>query len=275
MIYDITSQATPPGNFEYIPPTNLVSAPAGGLYADIFFGVMGVIFLVWLITIVVRNRDWTPILLVLGGALVVAYEPIVDVLGKIVYPLNYTYQFVSFGRTLPLWLFVPYAGFLGIFPYLVAQFMRKKDAKKKHLYLMAVAMFVAIFVLDFVVSHTGHYAYYGTGLGRTLCGSLEMAAFPIISGYLYLIISSYKGILAKLASFFVPSIGFAAAFASTVFPLSFALNTSLPLGLDIFFRVCAVLQTVLVVAIVSSLAIKHVEREKNCMMNDAEIINNA
>lgn len=275
MIFDITSPATPPGNFEYIPPTNMVSAPAGGLYSDIFFGIMGLIFLAWLIRIVVRDRDWAPILLVLGGALVVAYEPIVDVLGKIVYPLNYTHQFVSFGRTLPLWLFVPYAGFLGIFPYLVAQYMRKKDVKRKNLYLMAVAMFAGIFVLDFVVSHTGHYAYYGTGIGRTLCGSLEMAAFPIISGYLYLIISSYKGTLAKLASFFVPSIGFAAAFASTVFPLSFALNTTLPLVLDIFFRVCAVIQTVLVVAIVTSLAMKHVESENNSMLNNEQIIYNA
>jgi hypothetical protein len=245
-------------DFPYIPPAWAINAPANGLYADWFFGVFGVIAVVWLAWFIWRKRDWTPLVLVLGGALVVAYEPIVDVLGQIVYPLNYTYYFVSFGRALPMWLFVPYGIVLGIFPYFIARYM-EHNPQPKRLYLIAVAMFAGVFALDFVVAGTGHYTYYGTGILRTMCGSIEIAAYPLVSGYLLLQLNRFRQrgwadkVFVKAGIFFTPSIAFAAAFAATCFPLAFALNTPLPLVLDVALRLATIAQTVIVVRLITSM----------------------
>lgn len=245
-------------DFPYVPPAGAINAPAGGLYADLFFGIAGVIVLAWLAWYAWRKRDWTPLVLVLGGAMVVAYEPIVDVLGQIVYPLNYTHYFVSFGRDLPLWLFVPYGLVLGVFPYFIANYM-EKNPQPKQLYLMAVAMFVGVFLLDVVVAGAGHYLYYGTGIMATMCGSIEMAAYPLVSGYLLMQLRRFRPrgwfdkAIAKAGIFFTPSIAFAAAFAVTCFPLAFALNTPLPPVLDVALRLATVVQTVVIVRLMTSM----------------------
>jgi hypothetical protein len=235
-------------------PANLVSAPQNGLYADMGFGVLALISITWVLYMAIRRREPTPLVLVVGASFVTCYEPIVDVLGKIVYPLNYTFHFRSFNRHLPLWLFSPYGTILGLVPYFVARYLNTGNVRRKVLYLIAGINYMAVFLLDIVESSTGHYLYYGKGLGHTLPGSLVMAAFPIVSGYALYRAHAYKGLTGTLVTFFIPSATFGAAWAATSFPLSFALNTSLSTALDVLFRLTAIVQTIGLVWFVSDLA---------------------
>jgi len=231
------------GGVEPPPPSDLIPAPANGLYADIFFGIVGVAVLIWVVVLMTRTKNVLPLLLVAGGALVAVNEPIVDVLGKIIYPLNYTYKLVSFGRDLPLWLIPPYMGFLGITPYYMARIIQRTPANKKALYLFSILPLVGIFFLDFAVSRTGHYQYYGTGLFHNGAGYFLTAAYPLVAGYALYLSYSLKGIGARLVQFFLPSVAFSAAFAVTSFPLCFALNTDLTPALDMMIRLLSVVQT--------------------------------
>jgi hypothetical protein len=231
------------GGLEPPPSSQLIPAPANGLYADIFFGIIGIAVLIWAIVSTIRTKNILPLLLVIGAGLVALDEPMIDVLGKIIYPLNYTNKFVSFGRDLPLWLIPPYMGFLGITPYYVAKLIQQKPVNKKALYLFSALPLIGIFLLDFAVAKTGHYQYYGEGLFHNGAGYFLTAAYPLIAGYALFLSSSLKGVGAKIVQFFLPSVAFSAAFAVTSFPLCFALNTELPAIFDIIIRLISVLQT--------------------------------
>jgi hypothetical protein len=223
-------------------PGHLFQVPADGLYGTIIFGVMGVVCIVWAAVILVRQKNVVPILLCAGSALAVVNEPIVDVLGKIVYPHNFMWTIESFGRDIPLILCPGYMAWCAMVPYYVARYM-KRGAQKKTLYLIALFTFVSVVLTDTIATSNTHWVYYGEGLLHNFTGSLTMAAFPIVSGAMLFLVYSRTGIAPKLAVFFTPLVALSMSLAGTSFTLCFAMNTELPPVVDLIFRAMAPLLT--------------------------------
>jgi hypothetical protein len=224
-------------------PAHLFQVPADGLYGTLIFGVMGAICIVWAIVLLIRQKNVVPLLLCAGSALAVINEPIVDVLGKILYPHNFMWTLESFGRDIPLVLCPGYMAWCAMVPYYIARYMQK-GAKKKTLYLIALFTFVSVVLTDTIATSNTHWVYYGEGLLHNFTGSLTMAAFPIVSGAMLFLVYRRKGIAAKLAVFFIPSVALSASLAGTSFTLCFAMNTELPPVVDLIFRAMAPLLTV-------------------------------
>ncbi len=224
-------------------PAHLLEVPADGLPGTIIFGVMGAICIVWAIVLLIRQKNVVPLLLCAGSALAVVNEPIVDVLGKIVYPHNFMWTMESFGRDIPLVLCPGYMAWCAMVPYYIARYMQK-GAKKKNLYLIALFTFVSVVLTDYIATSNTHWVYYGEGLLHNFTGSLTMAAFPIVSGAMLFLMYSRKGIAAKLGVFFIPLVALSVSLAGTTFTLCFAMNTELPSVVDLLFRAMAPLLTV-------------------------------
>jgi hypothetical protein len=121
--------------------------------------VVGVLW--WVIRQRRSNATWTPLLLVLGGTLMVFIEPIVDSLGHcwFYYPGQWT-LLSTLGVHLPIWILPAYFWFFGGQSALCFKALSSRPTPET-----IVKMYATVFLADVLLEHAGLYldvfTYYG------------------------------------------------------------------------------------------------------------------
>jgi hypothetical protein len=144
------------------PPVDTLVMPAGP--QRVITIILGV-----LVTglVVAALRDWrrshSPVylLLIIGGTLAAANEPIVDVLGLCFHPAIAGWTaFETYGRPIPAWAVLAYPMFFGGLSCLVIMFLRH-GATRKNFWLGVTAIFIVDLVLELPLLNADVYVYYG------------------------------------------------------------------------------------------------------------------
>jgi hypothetical protein len=142
------------------PPLHAVVPATAQAVADLCWGALALIAIVYAIVEWRRTRSLLPMILILGGAIAYLNEPIVDVLGLCWHPRIHQQHVLSTFGPLPLWGLFAYIVFFGAGPYIVLKLLRRGITRRQFWYgvagLMAVNLGIEIPLLP-----THLYLYYG------------------------------------------------------------------------------------------------------------------
>ncbi|MHB8690066.1 MAG: hypothetical protein ACYDHH_02360 [Solirubrobacteraceae bacterium] len=142
------------------PPLHAVVPATAQTVADLCWGALALIAIVYAIVEWRRTQSLLPIILILGGAIAYLNEPIVDVLGLCWHPRVHQQHLLSTFGPLPLWGLFAYVVFFGAGPYIVLKLLRRGITRRQFWYgvagLMAVNLGIEIPLLP-----THLYLYYG------------------------------------------------------------------------------------------------------------------
>lgn len=108
-----------------------------------------------------RERDSYPLFILLGAACSVIYEPLGDILTKVVYPpLNQLSLMTSFGRPLPLWMLPNYAFFFCVPVLLLLQFVVRPDVTPRKWWIAYAGVVLAVALFEQPGINSDFWRYY-------------------------------------------------------------------------------------------------------------------
>jgi len=143
-------------------------------------------FVVFAVRVWRRERDPIPALCLVGGAVCVFFEPVVDVLGLCWYPrVGQHTLFETFGRPIPVLTVFGYTWFMGGLSALV--YRRTLEGGVRAAVVMYPVFMVLYLPFELVAVQTGVYVYYGHQPLRVLdfpaWWAFVNCATPVIAGY--------------------------------------------------------------------------------------------
>jgi hypothetical protein len=148
------------------PPRDLKAADSAGAYV-VVIGVCFAIGAAWCLREAIRRRDALPVVMLLGGALAVGGEPIVDNLGAVWYPAdNPVVPYTAMGVPQPLFLQLGYPLFWGAIVYVFYELLRSGRVRIWPLFLFVFALDLFVEILGVRVLDVG--VYYGPAPYRLL-----------------------------------------------------------------------------------------------------------
>lgn len=147
----------------------------------------------WVVAIVLAVRYWRrhgtpiPLLFLVGGAICIVFEPIVDVLGHVLFPReNQWVGFESFGRPIPMFMWPVYSWFVGGQAFLVWYLLRRGMTRNQLWKFWLTVMGINV-VLETPGLLMDVYTYYGhqpfNPWGLPLWWPPVNATMPIVAGY--------------------------------------------------------------------------------------------
>jgi hypothetical protein len=181
-----------------------------------------------------RRRDATPLMFLLGGALTVGYEPLVDVLGKCYLPDQYQWTiFTVLGRDMPAYAVLVYSAFFGGFAWMSWSHLRSGKPASGLWRKYAIAICINTFLFETPAVTIFHlYKYYGHQpldfWGFPLWWPFVNTAGPIAAGVVVYLLGEYSGLskrtLLGLCVVLVPMTN-GAANGAAAYPTWVALNS--------------------------------------------------
>jgi hypothetical protein len=142
------------------PPVDMVMPAGPQLVFTVLWGSVAAVLLVWaLVELVVRRRPLF-LLLLLGGALCYAVEPMVDVLGLLWHPVPGQWVALDTFRAVPLWGLFVYVICFGGLPYVMYRDFRAHASVRRLLTWIGIFWLVDVAV-EWPILASGLYVYYG------------------------------------------------------------------------------------------------------------------
>lgn len=213
------------------PPTGLEMNAAGQTIFTVGVTV------VWLVAIALAVRYWRrhhsalPLLFLVGGAVCIVFEPVVDVLGLCFFPRqNQWVAIETFGRPIPMFMVPVYSWFVGGQAILVWHLLRRGMDRRQFW-----TCWFAIMAVDVVLETPGLlmnvYTYYGSQpfnpWGLPLWWAPVNATMPVVAGYLVYRMAPHLQGWKTLAVVALLPMADGIANAATAWPVWAALNTNL------------------------------------------------
>lgn len=178
-----------------------------------------------------KERSPIPALCMVGGALAILMEPIVDVLGQVWFPRDGQWRLLeTWGRPIP-WFIVVYIWYVGGQAYLS---YRKLDqgGRGRDIWKLYGLFFVANVICETPGLYMNLYAYYGhqplNFFRLPLWWPAVNAAMPILAGTLIFLLRPYLQGWRVLAVILLIPAADGMANAAVAWPTWNALNTRLP-----------------------------------------------
>jgi hypothetical protein len=142
------------------PPVDAAMPAAGTVWAAVF-GCMVVAFLVAATIAWRRTGSPVGILLLVGGALAVTNEVIIDELGLIWHhAIGQFTVFETFGRPIPLWALFAHTAYFGGLTWLFATYLYRRPTRAG-IWKAVAALLASNAALDIAILATDVYSYYG------------------------------------------------------------------------------------------------------------------
>jgi hypothetical protein len=197
--------------------------------------LLGVV--VFAVRVARRHHSLVPFALLLGGALTVGYEPIVDVLGMCYLPKSYQWTlFSALGRDMPVYAILVYCAFFGGFATVAWNHLKSGSPARGLWRKYIAAILINTFAFETpAVAVFSVYTYYGKQpfnfLGFPLWWPFINTAGPLIAGALIYLLGNRFNVgsrtLLALAAIAVPMMD-GAVNASAAYPTWLALNSDVP-----------------------------------------------
>lgn len=197
--------------------------------------LLGVV--VYAVRVARRHHSLVPFAFLLGGALTVGYEPVVDVLGMCYLPKDYQWTLFSvLGRDMPVYTILVYCAFFGGFATVAWNHLKSGGPPRGLWRKYIAAILINTFAFETpAVAVFSVYTYYGKQpfnfWGFPLWWAFINTAGPLIAGALiYLLGNRFNvgsRILLALGVIAVPMMD-GAVNASAAYPTWLALNSDVP-----------------------------------------------
>ncbi|HEY1971207.1 MAG TPA: hypothetical protein VGH89_24850 [Pseudonocardia sp.] len=222
------------------PVPDLTVSPAVHIAATLAAGLVWLGVLIFASVQARRHRSPIPLLFLLGGALTVGFEPIVDTLGKCYLPRNYQWtMFTVLDRPMPVYAVLVYSAFFGGFALMAWSHLRRGGAPSELWRKYALAIAINTFLFETPAVPIFHvYTYYGNQpfdfWGFPLWWPFVNTAGPLVAGALVYVLQTHLELPAKrllpLAVLLVP-MGDGFSNAASAYPTWLALNSAVPAAL--------------------------------------------
>lgn len=191
----------------------------------------------WVVAIVLAIRYWrregTPIalLFLVGGTICILFEPIVDVLGQVLFPReNQWIGIETFGRPIPIFMYPVYSWFVGGQAFLVWYLLRRGMTRGQLWKFWLTVMAVNV-VLETPGILMDVYTYYGAQpfnpWGLPLWWPPVNSTMPIVAGYAVYRMTPHLTGWKVLAVIPMVPMADGAANGAIAWPVWTALNTNL------------------------------------------------
>ena len=191
----------------------------------------------WVVAIVLAIRYWrregTPIalLFLVGGTICILFEPIVDVLGQVLFPReNQWIGLETFGRPIPIFMYPVYSWFVGGQAFLVWYLLRRGMTRGQLWKFWLTVMAVNV-VLETPGILMDVYTYYGAQpfnpWGLPLWWPPVNSTMPIVAGYAVYRMTPHLTGWKVLAVIPMVPMADGAANGAIAWPVWTALNTNL------------------------------------------------
>jgi hypothetical protein len=169
------------------PPVGLHMSAVGQTIFTIGVSIPWVVLAVLAIRAYVKHRDALPVLCMVGGALCILMEPVVDVLGMCFFPRAHQWIGLEvFGRPIPLFMWPVYSWFVGGQAYLFLRAFRNGLTPRRLAQLWLLVMGVNL-ILESPGLWMNVYTYYGkqpfNPWGLPLWWPPVNATMPIVAGF--------------------------------------------------------------------------------------------
>jgi hypothetical protein len=214
-----------------LPPYNFKASSAQDVFSIGQFVVFGVM-LTFAVREVARGRGPVFLYCLIGGAIAVIWEPIVDVLGQCWLPTRGQHweAFTLLGRHVPLMMPFVYSWFVGGQGYLFYRIFQRGIDRRQLFQLWGVVLVVNI-LLESPGVATGVYTYYGKQpfdiWGFPLWWGFINPLMPMIAGALiYKLRDHLSGVAEALAIVAIIPTADGVANAAAGWPVIAALNTN-------------------------------------------------
>ena len=184
-----------------------------------------------------RHHSLVPLACLLGGALTVGYEPLVDVLGMCRLPANYQWTlFTVLDRPMPVYAILVYCAFFGGFAIVSWNHLKSGGSAQGLWRKYVIAILINTFLFETpAVSIFSVYTYYGKQpldfWGFPLWWPFVNTAGPLIAGAIIYVLASRFNVaprmLLGLAVIAVPMMN-GAVNGAAAYPTWLALNSDVP-----------------------------------------------
>jgi hypothetical protein len=184
-----------------------------------------------------RHRSWVPLAFLLGGALTVGYEPLVDVLGMCYLPANYQWTLITvLDRPIPVYAILVYCAFFGGFAIASWNHLKSGGSAQGLWRKYAIAILINTVLFETpAVSIFSVYTYYGKQpldfWGFPLWWPFVNTAGPLIAGAIIFVLASRFNVTSRtllaLAVITVPIMD-GAVNGAAAYPTWLALNSDVP-----------------------------------------------
>lgn len=217
------------GLFAPVPP---VHAHVGGKLSEyIFSGVNIAVFTascVYAIVHSIRARTWVPVLCMIGGALCVFTEPMVDSHLQVWWPMHYQgNSYVAWGRHVPLMVIAVVGWYFGLGTYVRWAFLQK-FGRRMAVWIVYLGEVAAAICLEPAAIQLHLWEYYGTQgirlFGYPIWWPFVGGACGVVAGTLvYKLVPQLKGFRLTIVPVLIP-MGICAVYWGAGLPMFNQLN---------------------------------------------------
>jgi hypothetical protein len=199
----------------------------------VLWGGLALAAVAYAVVLAVRYRDPLPIAACVGAGICALNEPIYDTLANLVYartPDSYT-AYTAFGRHIPWTVVLGYIPWVGLVSYVLFRNMAAGTSRGR-LHAIALGLGVSVAGTEILNAAWLHaWRYYGQSAWRGVLGggTIQMAAMPLLCGFLFYALADRMGTWGRITlGIVVPTLALPMTFASTTWPLYVANHSSLP-----------------------------------------------
>lgn len=224
-----------------------------------FTALMAVAFVAmvgWSLWVARRERTWVPIACLLGGVIAFGYEPVLDSVAHIFYPLGSPLTFVTlFDTTIPVFVLLAWVFWAGAGTFLMSRYYDREPAGRDVLkWFLVICVLEAAFEYPAVLSEA--LIYYGDQ-------PLKIAGFPwywtfantapvFFAGYvLHLAKPHLRGVGGFAFTAMLPPFAYLGIGGGASWPIWLTLNGEVPIAIVWIAGLITIALSVVLVALLS------------------------
>ncbi|MCY1284805.1 hypothetical protein D9M70_337230 [compost metagenome] len=149
------------------PPAGLIMPATAQLWTTLIYGVGALLFVLLAIRLALRERSVLPLLMILGAALTVYLEPVVDVLGNAVHPQMGQFNLLTTnGHPVPWAVLVGYLWYFAACPLLCYSMLKQRTLSQRFVWGAFASVVGGAAVVEQIPLHFGVWVYYGEQLPK-------------------------------------------------------------------------------------------------------------
>lgn len=149
------------------PPAGLTMPATAQLWTMLIYGVGALLFVLLSIRLALRERSVLPLVIILGAALTVYLEPIVDVLGNAVHPQIGQFNLLTTnGHPVPWAVLIGYLWYFAACPLLCYSMLKQRTLSQRFVWWTFASVVAGAAVVEQIPLHFGVWVYYGEQLPR-------------------------------------------------------------------------------------------------------------
>lgn len=149
------------------PPSDLLMPASAQLWTTVLYGVGALVFVLLALRLAWRERSPLALLLLVGAALTIYLEPVVDVLGNAVHPQIGQFNLLTTnGHPVPWAVLIGYIWYFAGAPLLCYPMLKQRSLNQRFVWGLFASVVLSAALVEQIPLHFGVWQYYGEQLPK-------------------------------------------------------------------------------------------------------------